>query len=110
MLQRYKAQPTKKRVSNKLIAGLAAFLTTGVITVSGFAAAAPMNKPSKEECRQAGFSNYGQCVKEWATTKPKPNPPGHGYGGGNTSVVTNINLQLNNSNNNAIQIIVNVFR
>lgn len=113
MLRRYKAQPTRKRVPNKLIAGFAAFLTTGVITASGLAGATPMEKPSKEDCRKAGYSNYGQCVKAWAQNKPKPNPGngnGHGYGGGNTSVVTNINVQINNSNNNVIQVIVNIFR
>jgi len=109
MFQRSKTQDGKHKLSTKLIAGFAALLATTVITASGFAAAASANdKPSKEWCRQAGFTNYGQCVKEWALNK---NRPGNGYGGGNdNSIITNISLALNNSNNNAIQIIINVFR
>jgi hypothetical protein len=98
---------TKRKMPNKLIAGFAALSATAIIAASGFAAAAtPMNKPTKAACQQAGFTNYGQCVKEWAHQK---NTPGNGYGG-NTSVATNINLSVNHSNNNIIRIIVNVFR
>jgi hypothetical protein len=99
---------TKRKMPNKLIAGFAALSTTAIIAASGFAAAAtPMNKPDKHACEQAGFTNYGQCVKEWAHHK---NHPGNGYGGGNTSVATNINLSVNHSNNNIINVIVNIFR
>ena len=104
------SMPTRKKTPNKLIAGFAALSITAIMTASGFAAAAsPMNKPSKQDCMQAGFKNYGQCVKEWAHHK---NPPGTGYGGGggNTSVAANINVTLNNSNNNIVQVIVNIFR
>ncbi|HSX17227.1 MAG TPA: hypothetical protein VLH86_03945 [Patescibacteria group bacterium] len=101
------ALTTKRKMPNKLIAGFAALSTTAIIAASGFAAAAtPMNKPSKHDCQQAGFTNYGQCVKEWAHHK---NHPGTGYGG-NTSVATNIDLTLNNSNHNIINVIVNIFR
>lgn len=97
----------KKQTPNKLIAGFSALAITSIITASGLAAASPATKPSKEDCKKAGYTNYGQCVKEWAQNK---NKPGGGYGGGNTSVATNINLELNNSNNNIIQVIVNIFR
>lgn len=98
---------TTKRTPNKLIAGFAALSVTAIMAASGFAAAAPADKPSKQWCQQHGFSNYGQCVKEWAHNK---NKPGHGYGGGNTSVATNVNLTLNNSDHNIIHVIVNIFR
>ena len=98
---------TKHKMPNKLIAGFAALSTTAIIAASGFAAAAtPAGKPTKMECQQAGFTNYGQCVKEWAHHK---NHPGNGYGG-STSVATNIDLTLNNSNHNIINVIVNIFR
>jgi hypothetical protein len=121
MLQRYTAQPVKKRLSNKIIAGFAAFLTTGVITVSGFAAAAPMNNKPKtnDDCKKANMSMQERkdCEKEVAASVHAQQTVsngqgnsfgGHGYGG--TSVGTNINLNLNNSNNNVIQVIVNIFR
>jgi len=98
---------TKRKMPTKLIAGFAALSATAIIAASGFAAAAtPTNKPSKHDCQVAGFTNYGQCVKDWAHNK---NHPGSGYGG-NTSVATDINLTLNNSNHNIINVIVNIFR
>lgn len=69
----------KKRLPGKLIAGFTAFAATVLIGASSFAFATPADKPTKEECREAGFKNYGQCVKEWRHDK---NPPGHGYGYG----------------------------
>lgn len=122
MLQRYKAQPAKKRLSNKIIAGFAAFITTGVIAVSGFAAAAPMSnnktKPNNDDCKKTSMSAQERkdCEQKVAASvhaqqtahANQGNSFGHGYGG--TSVGTNINLQLNNSNNNVIQVIVNIFR
>jgi len=95
----------KRKMSTKLIGGFTALAATAVITAGGFAAASPNGKPTKEQCIQAGYTNYGQCVKDWAHNKP-----GGGYGGGNTSVATNINLNINNSNHNIIQVIVNIFR
>src|SRR5688572_1852554 len=102
-------QGITKKMPNRLIAGFAALAVTTVMTASGLVGATGVgnqNKPSKEMCQNAGFKNYGQCVKEWAHAK---NKPGGGYNG-NTSIVTNINLNLNNSNNNIIQVIVNVIR
>jgi hypothetical protein len=122
MLQRYQAQPAKKRLSNKIIAGLAAFLTTGVITVSGFAAATPMNNKPKTnvDCKKANMSvqERKECEKEVAASvhaqqtvhNGQSNSLGNGHGYGGVSVGTNINLNLNNSNNNVIQVIVNILR
>ncbi len=99
--------PTEKKkwAPNKLIAGFSALAITSIITATSFAGASPMNKPSKEDCKKAGFTNYGQCVKEWAHHK---NNPGGGYGG-NHSATTNVNLSLNHSNNNIFHIIINIF-
>jgi len=95
----------KKRGMNKLVAGFAALSAAAIIGASGLAAAAtPNNKPTKQQCEAAGFTNYGQCVKEWAHHK---NHPGNGYGGNNTSVA--VNLNLDHSNNNIIKIILNIF-
>lgn len=93
----------KHKMPNKLIAGFAALTTTAIITAGGLAAAAtPTHKPTKAQCEAAGFTNYGQCVKEWAHHK---NHPGGGYGGGgNTSVTSNISVNLDHSNNNLIKI------
>jgi len=101
---------SKRKLSNKLIAGFAALIVTTIVTAGGFAAAtsADNGKPTKAQCLAAGYTNYGQCVREWAHSH-NPNNPGHGYGGDN-SIITTINLALNNSNNNVIQIIINVFR
>lgn len=99
--------PVKRALPNKLIAGFAALSATAIITASGFAAAAPSSKPTKAQCQQAHYTNYGQCVKDWAQAKGNP---GNGYGGGNTSVVANIDLNIENSNDNIIQVIINVFR
>lgn len=98
--------PAKHKAPNKLILGFAGVAATAIIAAGGLAAAAAPDKPSKEQCKDAGFKNYGQCVKEWAHSK---NRPGNGYGGGNTANVV-VDLELNNSHNNIIQVIVNVFR
>jgi len=106
MSQHQSYTPTKRRISNKLIAGFTAFAATAVIAASSFAMAAPADKPTKAQCKAAGFKNYGQCVKEWAHQK------GHGYGyGGNNqvSVTTNVGVQLDHSNNNVISVLTNVF-
>lgn len=109
--------PGRKKTPSKLIVGLAAFLTTGIITASGFAGATNgQNKPSQEECKRAGFSSLTECeqaMKSGNQNQTQHNQQGnsinHGYGGGNTSVATNINVAVN-GNNNIVQIIVNIFR
>jgi hypothetical protein len=115
--------PGRKKTPNKLIAGFAAFITTGIITASGFAAAATTqtNKPpGQDNCKKASASSMEkkECEKVLGASKIKQkqnngaqmNTIGHGYGGGNTSVAANINLALNNSNNNVFNIIFNIFR
>jgi len=100
--------PSKRRAPNKLIAGLAALLATGVITTASLAAAAPNNKPSKEWCMQHHYTNYGQCVKAWAQARGQGN--GHGYGGRVGDNNINLAVNLSNSKDNVINIIVNIFR
>lgn len=105
-LHRSPAAPREKRKTpNKLIAGFAALAATAIITAGGFAAAAPIDKPTKEQCHKAGFTNYGQCVKEWAKHK---NHPGGGYGNGNVTIINNISLILNNISNTIVQININI--
>ncbi|HSX32940.1 MAG TPA: hypothetical protein VLF91_01240 [Candidatus Saccharimonadales bacterium] len=99
---------TPKKKPNKLIIGFAAFAGTAVIATTGLAAAASPQtppKPTKEQCAAAGFTNYGQCVKEWAHNK---NHPGNGYGGNNVSVTTNLNLTMDHSSNNVVKVVTNI--
>ncbi|HUS26347.1 MAG TPA: hypothetical protein VMY99_03300 [Nevskiaceae bacterium] len=96
----------KKKAPNKLIAGFAALAATAVIATTGMAAAATNDMPSKQSCKKAGFTNYGQCVKEW---KHQKNHPGSGYGGGGNNNSVAVNLELDHSNNNVFQVIVNIF-
>jgi hypothetical protein len=49
------------------------FLVAAVIGITGFVAAAPDWKPTKEQCAAQGYKNYGQCVSFYAKNK--------GYGG-----------------------------
>jgi hypothetical protein len=107
MFKRSNTSPTthKKKVgTNKFVLGFAALAATAVVSTTGVGLAATQNdKPSKSQCASAGFSNYGQCVKEWAHNK---NKPGNGYGGGNNSV--NVDVEVN-GDNNIIQVIINLF-
>lgn len=97
---------SKKLGSNKLVLGFAALAATAVIGTTGIAAAQTADKPTKAQCAAAGYSNYGQCVKEWA----QGGNPGSGYGGGNTNTA-NVNFDLDVSgDNNVISIILNIFR
>jgi hypothetical protein len=101
-----------KRKTPKLIAGFAALAATAIVATSGFAAAATNNKPSKNDCQKAGYTNYGMCLQDWKNKQSGAatgNQHSTGYGG-NTSVATNVDLTLNNSNHNIIQVIVNIFR
>ncbi len=108
------ATPSKRRAPNKLIAGLAAVLATGIITTASFAAAAtPSSKPTKEWCKQHHYTNYGQCVKVWAQAHAHTGGQGgNGYGGNGRIGDNNISLDVNlsNSKDNVINIIVNIFR
>jgi hypothetical protein len=111
MSQQIHGLSTKKKLPTKVVAGFTAFAATAIIGASSFALAAPGDKPTKEECMAAGFTNYGQCVKEWAQHK---NPPGHGYGYGgqgnnNAPVNAHVSLQLDHASNNIISVIINFF-
>lgn len=67
---------TKKQIALAVVA-MSLFGTVGAVSVSQ---AAPAGKPTKQQCAQMGFSNYGQCVKVWGQ--------GHGYAGFGHSVKT----------------------
>jgi hypothetical protein len=104
MLRQSNTLPTQKKKvgANKLVMGFAALAATAVIGTTGVAAAAQPDKPTKDQCRSAGISNYGQCVSQWAKHKQS----GHGYGG-------NINIDLGidvKGDNNVVQVIINLFR
>jgi len=96
--------PSTKKKPNKLIAGFIACAATAAIATSGLAAAQTNDKPTKAECLAAGFTNYGQCVKEWALNK---NHPGHGYGGNDISISNDLTINLDHSNNNIIKVVTN---
>lgn len=104
MRLRTNALTTNQTTTKRLIVGFAALATTAIVGAVTMAGATPDGKPTKEECAAAGFSNYGQCVKEWAHNKP-----GSGYGGGNGNINT-INTEVNvdvSGNDNVIEIMLN---
>lgn len=95
-----------KAKTNKFVLGFAALAATAVVGTTGIAAAQTQNKPTKEQCAAAGYTNYGQCVREWAHTKP-----GGGYGGNNVGNTTNVNLDAEvHGDGNVLSIILNLFR
>jgi hypothetical protein len=94
--------PTKKGMPKRLVLGFAALASAAVVGAAGFAGASPDMKPSKAQCDTAGFSNYGQCVKEWAQNKNKPG--GGGYAAVNTDVDVNVN-----GDDNVISVVINYF-
>lgn len=95
----------KKSTISKIVLGVASLTMLALIGTSGIANAATTDKPTKEECTSAGFTNYGQCVKEWAHDK---NNGGNGYGGGNNAIHTNINADQK-GNDNVFTVIINYF-
>lgn len=105
VLKRPAAAPTKQRKGiNKLTLGFASVAAAAVIGTTGLAAAQTPGKPSKAQCQQMGYTNYGQCVKDWAHQKQQ----GGGYGGGNTA---NVELNVSQSgSNNVLNIILNWFQ
>jgi hypothetical protein len=96
----------KKSATSKLALGAVSFVALAIIGTSSVAGAMSpsISKPTKAECTAAGFTNYGQCVKEWAHHK---NNGGHGYGG--NSVQTNVNVNMGSSHNNIVFVIINYF-
>lgn len=111
MLQQSTTLPAAKKKGgiNKLIMGFAAVAATAVIGATGFVAAQHDDKPTKAQCAAAGYTNYGQCVKDWAHTKPGGGYGGGGYGGNQTAGSVSVNLDVRNSNNNIIEVIINFF-
>lgn len=104
VLKRPASAPTKQRNGiNKLTLGFASLAAATIIGATGFAAAATPSKPTKAQCAQMGYTNYGQCVSDWAKHKQK----GNGYGG-NTANVT-LNVEQSGSNN-VMSIILNLFQ
>ena len=88
--------PTKpKKMPSRFIAGLAAFLATGIITASGLAGATPNN---------SNGSSHNQT-----TNNHQNGTINNGYGGGNKSIINNINLNINGSNNIVTVIVRIVF-
>ncbi len=78
------------------------------------------NKPSKHDCKKAGYGNYGQCVKDWAHKK-KYGYGGHGQDHGNKhhgnnhnnikEGDSNINANIDVSgNHNVVSVVINVVR
>lgn len=98
--------PMHKKRPSKLIAGLAAFLATGIITASGFAGATPGGNNGNGN----GNNNHPHPASNSQTANTRQNATiNHGYGGGNTSIINNISLNVN-GNNNIIQVVINIFR
>jgi arabinogalactan endo-1,4-beta-galactosidase len=94
-----------KSTISKFVLGAASLMIVALIGITGVAGATQGDKPSKEDCVKAGFTNYGQCVKEWAQEKNNGN---NGYGGGNNAIHTNINVDQN-GDNNVFSVIINYF-
>jgi hypothetical protein len=64
-----------RNLSTKQVgAAIAVAAVTGVVGATSLTNAAPAWKPTKEQCQQQGYKNYGQCVSEAAKNKS-------GYGG-----------------------------
>lgn len=95
----------RKSTLSKLVLGAASLMIIALVGLTGVAGATQADKPSKEDCATAGFTNYGQCVKEWAQDKNNGNG---GYGGGNNAIHTNINVDQN-GNDNIFTVIINYF-
>jgi arabinogalactan endo-1,4-beta-galactosidase len=95
----------QRNTISKLVLGAASLMIVALVAITGVAGATQGDKPSKEECTTAGFTNYGQCVKEWAQDK---NDGNNGYGGGNNAIHTNINVDQN-GDNNVFSVIINYF-
>lgn len=105
VLKRFADAPTKQRKGiNKLTLGFASVAAAAVIGVTGVAAAATPGKPSKAQCAQMGYTNYGQCVSDWAHHKKHG---GSGYGGNTANVSVNVSQS---GSNNVMSIIFNLFQ
>lgn len=94
-----------KSTISKFVLGAASLMIVALVAITGVAGATQGDKPSKQECATAGFTNYGQCVKEWAQGKNKGN---NGYGGNNNAIHTDVNVDQR-GDNNVISVIINYF-
>ena len=108
VLKRAKAAGVQRKGINKLTLGFAGIATAAVIGTTGLVAAqTPMantGKPSKAQCAQMGFTNYGQCVSQWAKHHGQQ---GHGYGGNTANVSVNVHQ---GGSHNVVNIILNLFQ
>ncbi|HSX43242.1 MAG TPA: hypothetical protein VLF59_04100 [Candidatus Saccharimonadales bacterium] len=85
-------------INKRVLIAVTGFVVAAVVGATTLVGAQPLNKPTKAWCTAHGFTNYGQCVKEWAH--------GHGYGGNTNTANTNINVSTH-GNHNAVSIVIN---
>ena len=81
-------------IDKRILIAVTGFVIAAVVGATSLVGAQAMDKPTKEWCAAQGFTNYGQCVKEWAH--------GHGYGGASNSsntVNTDVNVSTHGNNN-----------
>lgn len=97
------AASMQKSTVSKLVLGAASLMIVALVGLAGVAGATQGDKPSKADCATAGFTSYGQCVKEWAQDK---NNGSNGYGGGNNAIHTNLNVDQS-GDNNVFSVIIN---
>jgi hypothetical protein len=74
-----------QRINKRIVVAVSGFVVAAVVGATTLVGAQPMDKPTKAWCQAHGYTNYGQCVKEWAH--------GHGYGGNTT--INNVNVNTN---------------
>ena len=66
-----------QRIDKRVFIAVIGFVVAAIIGATSLVGAQADNKadkPTKEWCASHGYTNYGQCVSEWAK--------GHGYGYG----------------------------
>jgi hypothetical protein len=91
-------------INKRILIAVTGFVVAAVVGATTLVGAQPIDKPTKAWCTAHGFTNYGQCVSQWAH--------GHGYGGGgsgsgsNNTVNANINVNTH-GNNNVVSIVMN---
>ncbi len=61
-----------QNIDSRILIAIVGFVAAAVVGATSLVAAQPAGKPTKAFCAAHGFTNYGQCVKEWAQ--------GRGYG------------------------------
>jgi hypothetical protein len=87
-----------RTINKRILIGMCGFVVAAVVGATSLVGAQPVDKPTKAWCQAHGFTNYGQCVKQWAQ--------GHGYGGGSNNTI-NANININtHGNNNVVNIVM----